>query len=68
MVAEVIAAIDPNIFTGVIHKERDSIQSKKVPDWIDEDTELYLDALDACLEGELFPGSFIRRTLRTCVY
>ena len=36
MAVQVIAAIDTNIFVSVINKERDSIQSKKVLDWIDE--------------------------------
>ena len=36
MVAQVIVAIDTNIFISVINKESDSANSKKVLDWIDD--------------------------------
>lgn len=32
---EVIAVIDTNVFIGVINKEKNSIQSKTILDWID---------------------------------
>jgi len=34
--AEVVVAIDSNIFISVINKERDSPNSKKILDWIDD--------------------------------